>query len=163
MLKKIVSLLAAVVVASGFAVAEQSPAEQVAQAYIQAYSEADVDAMAPYMAEDIVFEDQTNPNPDFQSEYVGKAAVLEMIQGFVTRSGVIELGFDFPVVFESNGRIVFSGTVNVHSAPPGAEHAYKWRARQVTILTIEDGKVVHHEDFADYGGATVTQLERPAE
>lgn len=135
--------------------------ESIARAYMQAYSDADWDAMAPFMAEDFVLVDRTNPDPTFQPEYKGPDAALRMMRAFGRDQGVIELGFDFPVVFESNNIVVFSGFVNVHAAPPGADFAYKWRTEQVSVIAVRDGMVVRHEDFANYGGAMMTRMSRP--
>lgn len=135
--------------------------EKVARAYMQAYSDANWDAMAPFMADDFVLVDRTNPDPSFEPEYKGPDAALRMIRAFGRDQGVIELGFEFPVVFESNNIIVFSGFVNVYAAPPGADYAYKWRTEQVSVITVKDGRVARHEDFANYGAATTTRLPRP--
>jgi ketosteroid isomerase-like protein len=135
--------------------------EAIARAYMQAYSEANWDAMAPYMADDYVLIDRTNPDPSFEPEYKGPDAALQMMRAFGRDQGVIELGFEFPVVFESNGIVVFSGFVNVHAAPPGVDFAYKWRTEQVSVITVKDGRILRHEDFANYGGATMTRLPRP--
>lgn len=136
--------------------------EKIARAYMQAYSEANWDAMAPYMADDYMLVDRTNPDPSFEPEHKGPNAALQMLRAFGRDQGVIELGFEFPVVFESNDIVVFSGFVNVHAAPPGVDFAYRWRAEQVSVITVKGGRVVRHEDFANYGGATTTRLPRPA-
>lgn len=144
--------------------AEQSTpneSQKIAQAYMQAYSDADWDAMAPFMADDFVLVDRTNPDPAFEPEYKGPDAALQMMRAFGRDQGVIELGFEFPVVFESNNIVVFSGFVNVHAAPPGADFGYKWRTEQVSVITVKDGRVARHEDFANYGAATTTRLPQP--
>lgn len=138
-----------------------SEVERIARAYMQAYSDANWDAMAPYMGDDFVLIDRTNPDPEFQPEHHGRESALQMMHAFGRDQGVIELGFEFPTVFESNNIVVFSGFVNVHAAPPGVDYAYRWRAEQVTALTIRDGKVVRHEDYANYRTATTTRLPRP--
>ncbi|MEQ1808998.1 MAG: nuclear transport factor 2 family protein [Terricaulis sp.] len=138
-----------------------SEVEQIARAYMQAYSEANWNGMAPYMGDDYVLVDRTNPDPDFQPEHRGRDAALQMMRAFGRDQGVIQLGFEFPTVFESNDIVVFSGFVNVYAAPPGVEYAYRWRTEQVTVLTIRDRHVVRHEDYANYEGATASRLPRP--
>ena len=140
---------------------ESSAVEQVARAYMQAYSDANWDAMAPYMGDEYVLIDRTNPDPEFQPEHRGRDTALAMMRAFGRDQGVIELGFEFPTVFESNNIVVFSGFVNVHAAPPGVDYAYRWRAEQVTVLTIRDDRVVRHEDYANYRTPTTTRLPRP--
>lgn len=141
--------------------AQPSETERIARAYMQAYSDANWDAMAPFMGDEYVLIDRTNPDPGFQPEHHGREAALQMMRAFGRDQGVIELGFEFPTVFESNNIVVFSGFVNVHAAPPGVDYAYRWRAEQVTALTIRDGRVVRHEDLANYRTPTMTRLPRP--
>lgn len=140
--------------------AAPSDVERIARAYMQAYSEANWDAMAPYMGDDYVLIDRTNPDPGFQPERHGREAALQMMHAFGCDEGVIELGFEFPTVFESNNIVVFSGYVDMHAAPPGVNYTYRWRTEQVTALTIRDGKVVRHEDYANYRTPTATRLPR---
>ncbi|MGE0737458.1 MAG: nuclear transport factor 2 family protein [Alphaproteobacteria bacterium] len=137
-------------------------AERVARAYVAAYSAANWDGMAQYMGDEFVLIDRTNPDPNFTPEYRSREAALAMLRRFGTEGGIIELGFEFPVVFESNGIVVFQGHVNTFGAPPGRDFAYRWRAQQVTVLTIRNGRVVRHEDFANYAAPTVTRVPRPA-
>ena len=127
-----------------------------------AYSATDWDAMASFMGDDFVLVDRTNPDPDFVGEYQRDAA-LAMLRAFDDQFGVIELGFDFPTTFESNGVVVFIGHVNSFAAPPGDANAYRWRTEQVTTVTVRDGKVQRHEDFANYTGAVTTRVTPPDE
>jgi ketosteroid isomerase-like protein len=137
-----------------------SPAEAVARQYIAAYSAADWDAMAPFMAEDYVLVDRTNPQLSGQ-EFHGRDAVLALLQNFGESGGIIGLFLDFPVVFESAGVVVFTGHVNTLSRAPEAGFGLRWRAEQVTILTIRDGKVARHEDFANYAAPVITRERLP--
>lgn len=134
----------------------QSPAEQVARQYVAAYSAADWDAMEPFMSDDFVLVDRTHPQLAGQ-KFEGRSAVLAMLRDFGERGGVRGLFLDFPVVFESSGIVVFTGHVNTLSRAPEVGFGLRWRADQVTILTVREGKVVRHEDFANYGGAVITR------
>lgn len=133
-----------------------SPAEAVARQYIAAYSAADWDAMAPFMAEDFVLVDRTSPEFGGQ-EFRGSEAVLAMLRDFGESSRIIGLFLDFPVVFESGGIVVFTGHVNTLSRTREEGFGQQWRAEQVTILTIRDGKVARHEDFANYSAPVITR------
>jgi ketosteroid isomerase-like protein len=133
-----------------------TPAEAVARQYIAAYSAADWDAMAPFMAEDFVLVDRTSPEFGGQ-EFRGSEAVLAMLRDFGKSSKIIGLFLDFPVVFESSGIVVFTGHVNTLSRTPEEGFGQQWRAEQVTILTIRDGKVARHEDFANYSAPVITR------
>lgn len=135
--------------------------EAVARQYIAAYSAADWDAMAAFMTEDYVLVDRTNPQFSGQ-EFRGREAVLAMLRDFGARGGIVGLFLDFPVVFESAGVVVFTGHVNTLSRAPEAGFGLRWRAEQVTILTIRDGKVARHEDFANYSAPVITRERLPA-
>lgn len=134
----------------------ESRAEQVARQYVAAYSAADWDAMEPFMSDDFVLVDRTHPQLGGQ-QFEGRAAVLAMLRDFGEKGGVQGLFLDFPVVFASGGTVVFTGYVNTLSRAPEVGFGLRWRAEQVTILTVREGKVVRHEDFANYGGAVITR------
>lgn len=132
-------------------------AERVARAYVAAYSAADWDGMARYMSPDFVLIDRTNPDPSFLPEYRTPATALGMLRKFGSEGAVHALDLDFPVVFASNGVVVFQGHVNTRSTPPARDGTFVWRARQVTVITIRDGLVERHEDLADYAHAVVSR------
>lgn len=164
MIKRLVLVLICAAMAPCAASAQDtSPSSTmaVAQAYMQAYSNADWDTMGDYMAEDFVLIDRTNPDPGFEPEHRGRDVALQMLRNFGAEQGVIDLGMEFPVVFESNDIVVFSGHVNIEAAPPGADYGYRWRTEMVSVLTMRDGRVVRHEDYANYRTPTTTRLPRP--
>ncbi len=133
-------------------------AEEVGRAYISAYSLADWNRMATFMGDSIALVDRTNPDPKFVAITQGRGAVLAMLRTFGASGGVEALDFDFPIVFASNSVVVFAGRVNTLSRPRGGADAYRWRSDQVIALTIHDGKVVRHEDFADYAHPRVERV-----
>lgn len=165
MLGRFLAAMLAVVMVPAAALARSAPpsseTEQVARSYMQAYSDANWDAMAPYMGDEFVLIDRTNPDPAWQPEHHGREATLQMLHEVGRRSGIIRFDFEFPTVFESNNIVVFSGFVNAHGAPPGVDYAYRWRAQQVTVLTFHDGRVVRHEDYTNYRTPIMTRLARP--
>lgn len=146
-------------------IAAQTPptTEAVGRAYIDAYSRADWDLMAAFMGDSIAFVDRTNPDPTFVAVTKGRSAVLAMLRSFGQSGGVESLDLDFPIVFASNDVVVFAGRVNTLSRPPGRTEAYRWRADQVIALTLAEGKVVRHEDFADYAHPQVERVEERVE
>lgn len=133
-------------------------AEEVGRAYISAYSSADWNRMATFMGDSIAFVDRTNPDPKFVAITRGRGAVLVMLRTFGASGGVQALDLEFPIVFASNDVVVFAGRVNTLSRPPGGADVYRWRSDQVIALTIDDGKVVRHEDFADYAHPLVERV-----
>jgi len=160
-LRAIVGGIAMIIAPFAAAAAEPSAAEKLGRAYVEAYSRADWSAMEPFMADNIAFVDRTNNDPRAVPVYEGRAAVLAMMREFGAKGGVIELGFDFPIVFESNGVVVFAGKVNTVSAAPGATKGYRWRAEQVIALTVSGGKIARHEDFANYARPVIEEVRLP--
>lgn len=134
---------------------EMSEAETVARAYMDAYSRVDWDAMAALMSEDIIFADNTATGTDDPEGIVteGREALLEMLYGFEAQYHPIELGFVWDTVFESNARVVFIGHVNALYPTQDPAQRFRWRSQQVTVVTVENGRVVEHRDYANYPGA----------
>lgn len=128
----------------------------VARRYVDAYSAADWDGMAPVMSEDFVFVDRTNAELAGQ-EFRGRDAALAMFRQFGQQGRIVGLFLDFPVVFESQGVVVFSGHVNTLSRAAEPGYGLRWRAEQVIILTVRDGQVVRHEDYANYSAPVITR------
>ena len=130
-----------------------SEAERVARAYMSAYSQMDLEAMESYLAEDAEFEDRTATGPlagEDGHHYETRAETMAMLQGFQAQYNPIELGFDWHTVFESNDRVIFSGHVNALYPTQDSNQNFRWRAEQVTVITVRDGSVVRHQDFANY-------------
>ena len=133
-----------------------SAAEAIARQYVDAYSAADWDAMEPLMSDDFVFVDRTSPDLA-NHEFQGRDAALTMFRDFGRRGRIVGLFLDFPVVFESQGVAVFSGSVNALSRAPEPGYGLRWSAEQVIILTVRDGRVVRHEDYANYTAPLITR------
>ncbi|MEN0652933.1 MULTISPECIES: nuclear transport factor 2 family protein [Hyphobacterium] len=134
---------------------ETREAETVARAYMDAYSRVDWDAMAALMSEDIIFADTTATGTDDPQGIVteGREAFLEMLRGFEAQYHPIELGFVWDTVFASNETVVFIGHVNaLYPTEDPAQH-FRWRSQQVAAVTVRDGIVIAHRDFANYPGA----------
>ena len=134
---------------------EMSEAESVARAYMDAYSRIDLDAMASFVADDVLFVDATatgTGNPDGLSGE-GREAMRALLQDFVDQYHPIELGFVWDDVFESNSRVIFIGHVNALYPTQDPAQRFRWRSQQVTVVTVEDGRVVEHRDYANYPGA----------
>ena len=135
--------------------ADMSEAETIAREYMAAYSAVDFERMARFMAEDMTFSDETatgTDNPDgIQAE--GREAALAMLNGFAEQYNPIELGFVWDTVFESNHRVVFMGHVNALYPTEDPNQVFRWRAPQTAVVTVLNGQVVRHQDFANYTGA----------
>jgi ketosteroid isomerase-like protein len=153
--KTIVSLIAIF----GFAVAhagEPSDAERIARTYLAAYSAIDTAAMARHMSPDAVFADQTAPKSEGGPHLItGRDAFLDKFKTF----GLERIGYELANVFESNGRTVFVGRVNAFYPKPDGTRL-RWHSAIVTVVTVEDGQVVRHDDYVDYPGAKQTVERR---
>lgn len=134
---------------------EMSEAETVARAYVDAYSRVDWDAMAALMSGDIIFADHTATGTDDPEGIVteGREALLEMLRGFEAQYHPIALGFVWETVFNSNDTVVFIGHVNALYPTEDPARHFRWRSQQVTAVTVRDGLVAEHRDFANYPGA----------
>ncbi|MBO6730340.1 MAG: nuclear transport factor 2 family protein [Maricaulis sp.] len=130
-----------------------SDAETVARDYMAAYSEMDLDRMEHFLSEDAVFTDRTALGEDVGPDglmYESRDAAMGMLREFDAQYQPIELGFVWDTIYESNGRVVFMGHVNALYPTQDASQNYRWRAEQVTVITVRDGQVIRHQDFANY-------------
>lgn len=138
--------------------------EELARTYIDHYSRLDWDAMEALMAEDVVFSDATAQGEGIGADglhHEGRAETMQALRDFSARYNPIELGFVWDDIFESNGRVVFIGHVNATFPTEDPGEVFRWRARQVSVVTVRDGLVVQHDDFANY--ATPEQSVIPAQ
>jgi ketosteroid isomerase-like protein len=133
---------------------DMSDAEQIARQYMAFYSNVDIEGMETLLADTAVFADPTAMGPGIEGldglQFDGIEAAMEMLRGFRDSSGVIELGFVWDTVFESNNRVVFMGHVNALYPSQSDGMVFRWRAAQTTVITVRDGQVVNHLDFANY-------------
>lgn len=134
---------------------EMSEAESVARQYVSAYSAADWDTMGSLMSDDFVFTDRTNPESG-EEEY-DKETMLAMLEEYETRWRILGFFLDFPRVFASNGVVVFSGNVNALSLTDDPDYGLRWRAEQVLIVTVREGRVVRHDDYANYAAPSISR------
>lgn len=145
-------LIAGLALISIASAAEPSPDQRLARTYLAAYSAVDPVAMAPLIADNAVFTDQTLPPADGGPIVInGRDAFLKQLKSF----GVQRLVYDLTGEFESNGRTVFIGRISAYYPRPDGRVLH-WRSEVVTIVTVANGKVVRHEDFANYVGAQKT-------
>jgi hypothetical protein len=153
-MKHSLSAIAAIALFATGALAQPAPgAEHIARDYMAAYSAVDWGAMEGFLAETAVFEDPTALGEDIGVDglyHAGRDATLTALRAFADTYHPIELGFVWDTVFESNGRVVFMGEVNALYPTETEGQTFRWRASQVTVITVRDGQVIHHQDFANY-------------
>jgi ketosteroid isomerase-like protein len=146
------ALIACLAAASVAHAAEPSPDQRIARAYLAAYSAIDPNAMMPLLASHAVFADQTaTPAEGGPILLTGRDAFLKQFAAY----GLQRIAYDLTSEFESNGRTVFAGHVNAYYPREGGR-VLRWRSEIVTVVTVANGKVVRHEDFANYAGARKT-------
>jgi hypothetical protein len=133
---------------------EMSDAERIARQYMTYYSDVDIEGMETLLAESVVFSDPTAMGQGIEGpdglRFDTRDSAMEMLRGFRDSSGVIELGFVWDTVFESNNRVVFMGHVNALYPSQTEGMAFRWRAAQTTVITVRDGLVIEQLDFANY-------------
>jgi ketosteroid isomerase-like protein len=134
---------------------DRSTAESLAREYMAHYSAVDWDSMETFLAEDVVFSDPTALGADLGPDgiqHTGRTEAMSMLREFSQQYQPIELGFVWDTVFESNGRVVFMGHVNALYPTEQDGQVFRWRAEQVTVITVRDGEIIRHDDFANYAG-----------
>jgi ketosteroid isomerase-like protein len=148
-------LVCSLAMAQAAAAGEMTAPERLARDYLAAYSAVDTAAMERFLAPDAVFADQTaRPADGGPIVLNGRDTFLKQFKTY----GLTRLAYDLANVFESNGRVVFIGRVNAFYPQAGGE--LRFSARIVTVVTVKNGKVARHEDFADYANAEKTIQKR---
>lgn len=151
----LLTITAALVSVQAETEAQMSAAESLAREYMVHYSAFDLDAMETYLAEDVIFSDPTALGEGLGEDglyHEGRAHTMEALREFDAQYGVLELGFEWDTVFESNGRVVFTGHVNARYPTQDPDQHFRWRAEQVTVITVRDGQIIRQDDFANYAG-----------
>lgn len=140
--------------AFGQATAQDRPeeVERVARAFVAAYGSLDIEALRALSSEDLVSVDESAPAAaGGPYRFEGREAWLSGLAGFSRDGGLIEIRQMHDDVWQSGEKVVFIGRFDARyrAAEGGVTHV---RGRIVTIITVRDGKVVRHEDVADYPG-----------
>ena len=128
-------------------------AEAFARTYMTHYSNLDWDAMTDLLAEEVLFRDATAEGGEFGPDGIvedGRDAMIASMRAFSDRYHPIELGFEWDQVFTSNSRVVFVGHVNALYPTEEPGRVFRWRSEQVSVITVRDGQVIEHQDFANY-------------
>lgn len=147
------AIVATLCLATAASAQDMSDAERIAREYMQAYSDIDWDGMLALTDEHIIFTDETGMGEDVPAEGYRDEGIEERrasLQAFTDSSHPITMGFQWDRVFESNGHVVFMGEVNALFPTRVNGRLYNWRSPQVSVITVRDGKVVEHRDFANY-------------
>lgn len=141
--------------------AEDAPAPneavEIAKEYLSAYSTFDVKIIEPFLADDAVFEDPTSVGQTPLENgffFEGKQAILDGLGGYAAQFAEFSLRYDYERIYESAGNVVVVAQMNYLSTTKDGT-TYKGAAPIVTVVKVEDGKVVRHSDYYDYRGNVV--------
>ena len=130
----------------------------VAEDYLAAYSTFNVDTMAPFLSDDMVFYDPTSTteNADGGSfVFEGKDAVLKGLGDYAAQYKSFSVAYDVERRYESNGVVVFVAQLTYELMTNDDKH-FTGTAPIVTAITVKDGKIVKHLDLYDYAGNVKT-------
>lgn len=131
--------------------AQGSAAMRIAMDYIDAYGAFDLERVETFYAEDAVFTDPTSFEfTDFGAPYhwEGREAIIRELHELKTESGVVAVTYKSSQVYEASGRVVFVADLQpVYNTKEGV---VRTQVPIVTIVTVRNGKVIEHRDYADY-------------
>ncbi|MEM8964764.1 MAG: nuclear transport factor 2 family protein, partial [Acidobacteriota bacterium] len=127
--------------------------EALARDYFKALESLDWDKQATFYTEESVFEDPTSVMFGEPWHFVGPEAIVEFWRSSTESSGTIEVKHDIQRLFVSGPYVVidFASTVRLTAVMIGFPDEEISSVIEVsTVLRIDDGKVLHHLDHADY-------------
>jgi len=140
---------------SGTAIAQTAADEtatSVAEAYLAAYSTFDVSKMAPFYADDAVFNDPTSVGqiPGHAGFiFDGKDAILKGIGDYAGTYKSLSLKYDLQRRYESAGIVVFIAKLTYEGETKDGQE-FSGGSPIVTVVEVKGGKVTRHSDYFDY-------------
>lgn len=123
----------------------------IAQAYLQAYEAQDFDRLRGYYSDDAVFIDQTSfgvAQVEEDIHWQGPDAIIAGIKSWGLARGQYRLDR----VFESSNIVVFDAEMDAVYETSAGTRIYRYPI--ITILTIENGKVMEHRDYTAFNNVT---------
>jgi ketosteroid isomerase-like protein len=143
-----ITTLTAVLLLLGSQAVPAAEASDVAQRYLAAYSEFDIDRMADFYAEDAVFIDPTTEYWGEMFVAEGRQAIVDKLKGFVGGFDEFSVTYHPEVRFDTAGYHIVSGMMKTRQVKDG--DITTSCAPVVTIVSIKGGKVTEHRDYFDY-------------
>lgn len=150
-------LLAAIAVLTAGALAEETQYQRdakAAQAYADAYSARDINALTALLADDAVFED---PSSRFEGKEAIAAGLTEVF-GRITSTGPESKEIN---KYRSGNDFVFMGWADFNmmmAVGDQPKREFNFKLDFMMILKIENGKITEHRDYLDTE-AFVSQLQ----
>lgn len=121
---------------------------KVADAYIDAYIALDWDRLEPMVADNATFQDRTAEMLFTSLQKSGKA---EIMKGFRENyAGLTKMIFHKTRTLHSGNYAIYEGDLEWGVKYP-AGRIVESTTPFIVILKVEDGKVVEHRDWVDYG------------
>lgn len=146
----ILSLTAGLFLGGPSFASDPAGAREIAEAYLDAYRQQDLDAMREFYAEGARFLDPTSfgiPAITAPIDWQGADAIIAGIASW----GIDHMRYHLDRSYESSNAVVFDGSADVTYATPSGERTFNYPI--ITIITIRGGQVVEHRDYTDYDGA----------
>ncbi|WP_428409364.1 nuclear transport factor 2 family protein [Hyphococcus sp.] len=160
-MKKFIIACAGLFLIAAHAHAEElnsADAVSLAEDYLAAYSTFDVEKMAPFLSDDMVFADPTSTEESADGGafmFNGKEAVLKGLGDYAAQYQSFSVNYDVERQYESNGVVVFVAQLTYNLVTKD-DKTFTGAAPIVTAVTVKDGKVVKHLDLYDYAGNAET-------
>lgn len=149
MKKQLLPVLLTLIVTSAMAQSTQ----EIAEKYLALYTSMKFDELGEFYTDESVFEDPTTSFFDPSGSYekkLGREDITAFLKdGFAKISNVefkIEKQFSAGVIFYSYGILNYDYMMNRE----GKDVLLKIKLPLTIILEFKDGKVIHHQDIADY-------------
>lgn len=154
--KYVVLLVAAFACASASAQSETVPPtnSEVGRHYLDAMYSFDFAELEKSLHVDAVFEDPTSVAvvPDVVWRFNGREAILDFVRE--SSEGIVEADYQVLSEFSTGEFVVFN--IDYSGVFDGEmmgmpDRVFSIRVPAVTILRIQDGLVIHHADYVNYG------------
>ncbi len=133
---------------------QQVSIQPVAEEYVKLYTSTEFDKYAAFYTDDSIFEDPTTEIFSHEKNHaapVGKQAIMEFLKkGF---KGIFDGQYIVEKKFFAGEYAVFHGVYHYKTRGErfGLEKPHlQFDLPLVIILKIHAGKVLHHQDYADY-------------
>jgi ketosteroid isomerase-like protein len=118
----------------------------IADSYMTAYHHLDLEALEALYDEDVVFIDPTVAGLPEVFSWTGRDRILREIAGW--RTGMVRFDFQADRIYESAGRVVYIGNVVSEVERPNGTRKATYPL--ITIVTVQEGRIIEHRDYTDY-------------
>ncbi|MEN8183776.1 MAG: nuclear transport factor 2 family protein [Myxococcota bacterium] len=139
------------------------PPDSIPARWLRAVQQQDWSAMGDMLAERAIYADTTKRDFDTEPYYVtGRQAIVELRQRAAAGTATDQVQFTLLDHYETGGVTVLHLNLDVEDSGESwgiQQETITLSCRVMTVLTVDDGKIVHVHDHADWAGA-MEQVER---